>query len=855
MSKTEQPAEKPQTTEQPQSKAQGRSHLAAEFLVTAAHMAVVAFGIILPALALAVEAVFHLCGGVFFDPLPSFPHYVFVASVPIVNLALYVTLWRKQVTHLSLLSILGGMAIGVCFVYALVFIPLMPIALPGIVVVGLGLLPLSPLLALICSYGLIVAVNRRASHLKTWLPSRYTIIGFTAALVCFAVAELPGTVTRIAMTQAASEDPAMSRGGIRMLRTFGNETWLLNECYNHPKTMTDIVLGALNAYDWSTQQKARRIYYRVTGRPFNTAPRPELTGFGWDLRSFSTRDEDVAGDEVGGKINKLSLTDSSLNAVVEPEGAVGYEEWTFNFKNESDTQQEARTQIALPPGAVVSRLTLWIKDKPQEAVFGSREKTKSAYKSVVYRQRDPVLVTTLGPDRVLLQCFPVPAHGGTMRTRIGITVPLSLDDAGHARLPLPRLVENNFTVTGKHNVFFQSPTACKATVDGLKLDHPPGKFYQLHGFVDSRQYEQSGAAVIAERSPDVVQASSVYAVQGESPFTYTETLQSQKAHKPEHVTFVVDCGRSMESSMGDIAEALKVLPSDITSEVRVASDEISSLTSSSDDGSEHNREFAVRELPRVPCKGGPDNFKELLAAMAPLKQNKDVTVVWIHGPQPVLPDDVWRLQQQLDACAGDAHKSHLTIYDIEAANGPDRLAEVVSQKSSFINVPRQGALKDDLKRLFASWTGADPHLQFVRTPVRTAGLSTGSSPQVVADSWLDPSLALKQAVKSKDGKVVTAPYLSALWAAEESARLIAAQRPADASKLATHFRIVTPVSGAVVLESAEQYKRAGLDPNNPDANAMVPTAPEPDEWVLIILASGALLWTARRRKANLIATR
>ncbi|MFN8654923.1 MAG: VIT domain-containing protein [Candidatus Obscuribacterales bacterium] len=77
-----------------------------------------------------------------------------------------------------------------------------------------------------------------------------------------------------------------------------------------------------------------------------------------------------------------------MNAVVEPQGAVGYEEWTFNFKNDSDTQQEARTQIALPPGAVVSRLTLWINDKPHEAVFGSREKTKSAYKSVVYRQRD-----------------------------------------------------------------------------------------------------------------------------------------------------------------------------------------------------------------------------------------------------------------------------------------------------------------------------------------------------------------------------------------------------------------------------------------------------------------------------------
>lgn len=849
MSSTEPPVEKVQSA------APSKAGLANQFLITAMHMAVMAFGIVLPTIALGVEAVFHMCGGAFFDPLPSFSHYLFVASVPIANMALYVTLWKKQVSHLALLSVLGGVSIGICLVYALVFIPLMPIALPCIALAGLGLLPLSPLLALLCSYGLTVAVQRRATQTRSWVPSRYTIMGVTAALVCFALAEMPGTVTRVAMTQAASDDVAMSRGGIRMLRAFGNETWLLNECYNHPKTMTDIVLGALNAYDWSIQQKARRIYYRVTGRPFNTVPRPELTGFGWDLRLWNTRDEDVGGDEVGGKINKLALVDSSLNAVVEPQGAVGYEEWTFNFKNDSDTQQEARTQIALPPGAVVSRLTLWINDKPHEAVFGSREKTKSAYKSVVYRQRDPVLVTTLGPDRVLLQCFPVPSHGGTMRTRIGITAPLSLDDAGHARLPLPRLVENNFSVAGKHNVFFQSPTACKATIEGLKLDHPAGKFYQLHGEVDSRNYEQSGAAVIAERSPDVVRAGSVYALKGDAPYAYSETLQPEKTKKPGHVTFVVDCGLSMQSSMGDIAEALKSLPSDITSEVRVASDEISSLTSSSDDGSEHNREFAIRELPRVPCKGGPDNFKELLAAMAPVKEHQDVTVVWIHGPQPVLPEDVWRLQQQLDASAGGQERSHLTIYDVEAANGPDRLAEVISPRTNFISVPRRSKLQDDLKRLFAMWTGAEPHLQYVRAPLRMPAQTPSNTQQVVADSWLDPSLALKEAVKGKDGHAVTAPYLSALWAADESARLSAAGKTGEAAKLATYFRIVTPVSGAVVLESAEQYKRAEMDPNNPDTNAMVPTAPEPDEWLLIMLATGALLWTARRRKVNSTATR
>ncbi|MFN8654924.1 MAG: hypothetical protein U0105_01185 [Candidatus Obscuribacterales bacterium] len=127
-----------------------------------------------------------------------------------------------------------------------------------------------------------------------------------------------------------------------------------------------------------------------------------------------------------------------------------------------------------------------------------------------------------------------------MRTRIGITAPLSLDDAGHARLPLPRLVENNFSVACKHNVFFQSPTACKATIEGLKLDHPAGKFYQLHGEVDSRKYEQSGAAVIAERSPDVVRGRFSVCTQRRRPLC----VQRDAAAREDQETWACDvCGR------------------------------------------------------------------------------------------------------------------------------------------------------------------------------------------------------------------------------------------------------------------------------------------------------------------------
>ena len=69
---------------------------------------------------------------------------------------------------------------------------------------------------------------------------------------------------------------------------------------------------------------------------------------------------------------------------------------------------------------------------------------------------------------------------------------------------------------------------------------------------------------------------------------------------------------------------------------------------------------------------------------------------------------------------------------------------------------------------------------------------------------------------------------------------------------AAQHRLVTPLSGAVVLESIEQYKRHGLDPTKgPDARKLHPdppiaVAPEPE--TLVLLSVGLLIFGARARR-------
>lgn len=66
----------------------------------------------------------------------------------------------------------------------------------------------------------------------------------------------------------------------------------------------------------------------------------------------------------------------------------------------------------------------------------------------------------------------------------------------------------------------------------------------------------------------------------------------------------------------------------------------------------------------------------------------------------------------------------------------------------------------------------------------------------------------------------------------------------EATQLAVAYQLVTPVSGAVVLETKQQYTAAGLTPVEPGT---VPTIPEPEMVMLIVMVAALLLWLLYRK--------
>lgn len=379
---------------------------------------IVTCGIILPIVTFVFEILTRACTDTFFDPIPTFWHGLLIALVPVIVFWNYRFL--KSATPPSALQIkLLGFIAAVAVFYSIPFAILTPFALIGIIYFGIGLLPLAPSLSLLAA--LLLAQRLLKNHPKSHCSWKTVGIGFLLGILAIGLVESPRVLTNYALSKAASKETTESLSGIRMLRTVGSEKQMLEACL--PDFNRDSPFEIFKSSVGPSQ--ARTIYYRVTGRPYQEALREHDLAPSFRLgNNRRSRWDPNVGDQVVGQFNpELHLQDTRIDGKVDANAAQGYVEWTFEFVNESYRQAEARAILDLPAGGVVSRATLWIDGEEREAAFSSRRKTVAAYKKVVSRRRDPLLVTSKGADKVMFQCFPIPRNGGTMKIRLGITFP------------------------------------------------------------------------------------------------------------------------------------------------------------------------------------------------------------------------------------------------------------------------------------------------------------------------------------------------------------------------------------------------------------------------------------------------
>jgi hypothetical protein len=223
-------------------------------------------------------------------------------------------------------------------------------------------------------------------------------------------------------------------------------------------------------------------------------------------------------------------------------------------------------------------------------------------------------------------------------------------------------------------------------------------------------------------------------------------------------------------------------------------------------------------LSGVRFAGGTDAAPALAAAWDLAAAAPGGAVLWIHGPQPVLLASPEELRQRVER-RSDAPP----VYTYAAVAGENRLLAALADLPALEVVPRftPGGEAADLERFLRQLGGTGERIVATRT--REAGA---------------------RATPATGGQ--TSDHLARLWARDRVDALArglpgSPPRPAEreeAMALAGRYRLVTAVSGAVVLQTQAETERAGLEPSDP---GQVPTVPEPETWALLALVAVVLI--------------
>jgi hypothetical protein len=302
-------------------------------------------------------------------------------------------------------------------------------------------------------------------------------------------------------------------------------------------------------------------------------------------------------------------------------------------------------------------------------------------------------------------------------------------------------------------------------------------------------------------------------------FVIRQVMRERPVPRPSRIVFVVDGSQAMRAAWRQIIDALERFQ--VGTEVALVF--VGDTPERPWDGvrgatAENMKELGAWLAARKPT-GGRDNLPALCEAWDLAAAQPGGALVWVHGPQPVLVSRIEGLLQRIER-----DRTPPVLHDLGIGAGPNRVVEQLDTFRGLRPVRMGNDAGAALNHLSAQWTGRAPEwvLERERIP-RTDALAEDSK---------------------------TDRHLARLWGAEEveRLRLAAEQGSLDrAIKLALGLQLVTPVSGAVVLERAEQYKQHGLEQIDP---ASAPTVPEPGAAALLVAGAGLIFSRRWRRTAR-----
>ena len=252
--------------------------------------------------------------------------------------------------------------------------------------------------------------------------------------------------------------------------------------------------------------------------------------------------------------------------------------------------------------------------------------------------------------------------------------------------------------------------------------------------------------------------------------------------------------------MPPISAALSGVPDGVKLTVVLAGDEAEVLG----DGAE-----GAGALRRASMRGGIDNTAGLAEGLGLAGAGKDAAVVWLHGPQPVLLGGADRLAQYFERTMRP-----IPLYAVPVEAGANRVLEELQRQTAVRPGVRLADVESDLKAFISQ----------------------------LAEGVSEPGYVWERSEGEPGDGIGVWDQLARYWAfGEVMDKYLAGEKGGAGTDLAATYQLVTPFSGAVVLETVEQFKAAGLEAIDSATAAAVPVIPEPSATLLLMLSFAALV--------------
>jgi XrtN system VIT domain protein len=335
--------------------------------------------------------------------------------------------WVNNLQHFLL-----GSAVALYLYLALYVVNFYPVGALGLIVLGLGghiFVPLTLLIASICLF----------RHYRKQRINNYSVIAGFLVPVLIAVAFTLEWNSRISNLERISNQSAMS-GDTDLPVWVKIAESLENDWISERILKTDLVFTTVN-----TESDEWRFMPR---------------GVSWDetkkhdplvyIASFKSRSNLIDDERV--KIIKAisngrhqanerlwsgeNLTTSYIISDIDiyTDLRLAYTEQYLNIRNNvgRDTwrggSQEGIYTFYLPPGSVVTSLSLWINGQEEKGILTSKQKAAKAYNTIVgVENRDPSVVHWQEGNTVTVRVFPCTTRE-ERKFKIGITSPLKVQD-------------------------------------------------------------------------------------------------------------------------------------------------------------------------------------------------------------------------------------------------------------------------------------------------------------------------------------------------------------------------------------------------------------------------------------------